>query len=214
MKLVTPDVALMFRHAAAGRLHGGPEIRESRLLPTTPAFKEAPPDSFKETADWKFAKPGQQRHRFPAKWWETVRRSSAHHARRTGGRREPGPESRRGALPPGPRADSRESRRRIPGNHFHRPQRRVDARFRMNRPYFPLPAHVDGRFRAALRSFLRSRRLGTRAAHRERGHGKRRRPLQPMTLATATLSIPGRAGLRLFSRSAAPTRRNSFWTIR
>jgi NodT family efflux transporter outer membrane factor (OMF) lipoprotein len=33
------------------------------------AFKEAPPDSFKETKDWKIAKPGTPS--LPAKWWET-----------------------------------------------------------------------------------------------------------------------------------------------
>jgi NodT family efflux transporter outer membrane factor (OMF) lipoprotein len=37
--------------------------------PTPPAFKEAPPDSFKETKDWKFAQPGTPS--LPAKWWET-----------------------------------------------------------------------------------------------------------------------------------------------
>src|SRR5579872_3539510 len=37
--------------------------------PMTPAFKEAPPDSFKETKDWKFAQPGAPS--LPAKWWET-----------------------------------------------------------------------------------------------------------------------------------------------
>src|ERR1700677_2854608 len=37
--------------------------------PMTPAFKEPPPDSFKETKDWKFAQPGAPS--LPAKWWET-----------------------------------------------------------------------------------------------------------------------------------------------
>jgi len=37
--------------------------------PMTPGFKEAPPDSFKETKDWKFAQPGAPS--LPAKWWET-----------------------------------------------------------------------------------------------------------------------------------------------
>jgi len=36
--------------------------------PTPPAFKEAPPDSFKETRDWKFAQPGAPS--LPPKWWE------------------------------------------------------------------------------------------------------------------------------------------------
>jgi NodT family efflux transporter outer membrane factor (OMF) lipoprotein len=33
-----------------------------------PAFKEAPPDSFKETKDWKYAQPGAPA--LPAEWWE------------------------------------------------------------------------------------------------------------------------------------------------
>ncbi len=37
-------------------------------LPTPPAFKEPPPDSFKETKDWKIAQPGTP---LPAKWWES-----------------------------------------------------------------------------------------------------------------------------------------------
>jgi len=37
--------------------------------PMTPAFKEAPPEGFKETKDWKFAQPGAPS--LPVKWWET-----------------------------------------------------------------------------------------------------------------------------------------------
>jgi NodT family efflux transporter outer membrane factor (OMF) lipoprotein len=37
--------------------------------PVPPAFKEAPPDSFKESRDWKFAQPGAPE--LPANWWET-----------------------------------------------------------------------------------------------------------------------------------------------
>ena len=37
-------------------------------VPSTPAYKEAPPDSFKETKDWKQAHPGDATLR--AKWWE------------------------------------------------------------------------------------------------------------------------------------------------
>jgi NodT family efflux transporter outer membrane factor (OMF) lipoprotein len=37
--------------------------------PVPPAFKESPPDTFKETRDWKFAQPGAPD--LPAKWWET-----------------------------------------------------------------------------------------------------------------------------------------------
>lgn len=36
--------------------------------PVSPAFKEAPPESFKETKDWKIAQPGAPA--LPAKWWE------------------------------------------------------------------------------------------------------------------------------------------------
>lgn len=36
--------------------------------PVPPAFKEAPPDSFKETRDWKVAQPGAPS--LPPKWWE------------------------------------------------------------------------------------------------------------------------------------------------
>jgi NodT family efflux transporter outer membrane factor (OMF) lipoprotein len=36
--------------------------------PVPPAFKEAPPENFKETKDWKFAQPGAPL--LPAKWWE------------------------------------------------------------------------------------------------------------------------------------------------
>jgi NodT family efflux transporter outer membrane factor (OMF) lipoprotein len=36
--------------------------------PMTPAFKETPPENFKETKDWKFAQPGAPS--LPAKWWE------------------------------------------------------------------------------------------------------------------------------------------------
>jgi NodT family efflux transporter outer membrane factor (OMF) lipoprotein len=37
-------------------------------VPSTPAYKEAPPDSFKETKEWKHAHPGDTTLR--AKWWE------------------------------------------------------------------------------------------------------------------------------------------------
>jgi NodT family efflux transporter outer membrane factor (OMF) lipoprotein len=37
--------------------------------PITPAFKESPPDSFKETKDWKVAQPGEPS--LSAKWWES-----------------------------------------------------------------------------------------------------------------------------------------------
>src|SRR4029077_702273 len=37
-------------------------------VPMTPAYKELPPDAFKETKDWKVAVPADQT--LPAKWWE------------------------------------------------------------------------------------------------------------------------------------------------
>jgi NodT family efflux transporter outer membrane factor (OMF) lipoprotein len=40
-------------------------------VPMTPAFKEPPPDSFKETSDWKVAHPGEPS--ISAKWWESFR---------------------------------------------------------------------------------------------------------------------------------------------
>src|SRR3984957_818415 len=38
-------------------------------VPMTPAFKEPPPDSFKETKDWKVAQPGAPS--LSLKWWES-----------------------------------------------------------------------------------------------------------------------------------------------
>src|SRR5580692_9083010 len=38
-------------------------------VPMTPAFKEPPPDSFKETKDWKIAHPGAPS--LAGKWWES-----------------------------------------------------------------------------------------------------------------------------------------------
>ena len=37
-------------------------------MPVPAVFKEAPPDSFKETKDWKIAQPGAPS--LPPKWWE------------------------------------------------------------------------------------------------------------------------------------------------
>ena len=39
------------------------------VAPVPAVFKEAPPDSFKETKDWKTAQPGAPS--LPPKWWET-----------------------------------------------------------------------------------------------------------------------------------------------
>ncbi len=38
------------------------------MLPVTPAFKEPPPEAFKETKDWQIAHPGLPS--LPANWWE------------------------------------------------------------------------------------------------------------------------------------------------
>ncbi len=53
-------------------LISGCTVGPKYATPTAPvpsAFKEAPPDSFKETKDWKIAQPGAPS--LPAKWWET-----------------------------------------------------------------------------------------------------------------------------------------------
>ena len=61
---------LAFLLIAAALLSGcmvGPKyVRPAVTTPT--AFKEAPPDSFKETSGWKFAQPGAPS--LPPKWWE------------------------------------------------------------------------------------------------------------------------------------------------
>jgi len=46
----------------------GPKYAQP-TVPMTPAFKEPPPDSFKETKDWKIAHPGASS--LSAKWWES-----------------------------------------------------------------------------------------------------------------------------------------------
>lgn len=64
-------LALIFALILALLLAGcmvGPKYAKP-TAPVPPAFKEAPPDSFKETRDWKFAQPGAPS--LPAKWWET-----------------------------------------------------------------------------------------------------------------------------------------------
>ena len=53
-------------------LMGGCMVGPKYVKPDTPItsnFKEAGPDNFKETKDWKFAQPGAPS--LPAKWWET-----------------------------------------------------------------------------------------------------------------------------------------------
>jgi NodT family efflux transporter outer membrane factor (OMF) lipoprotein len=58
------DVFLVF--LLAGCMVGPKYARP--LVPITPAFKESPPDSFKETQDWKVAQPGAPS--LSVKWWE------------------------------------------------------------------------------------------------------------------------------------------------
>jgi NodT family efflux transporter outer membrane factor (OMF) lipoprotein len=56
-------VALLLSSCMVGPKYAKP------TAPVPPAFKEAPPDSFKETRDWKFAQPGAPS--LPANWWVT-----------------------------------------------------------------------------------------------------------------------------------------------
>jgi len=54
-------------------LLGGCTVGPKYVKPSVPApdaFKEPPPESFKETKDWKFSQPGAPS--LPAKWWETL----------------------------------------------------------------------------------------------------------------------------------------------
>ncbi|MBZ5604723.1 MAG: efflux transporter outer membrane subunit [Acidobacteriia bacterium] len=60
-------LAVVFALMLGGCMVGPKYAKPS--TPMTAAFKEAPPDSFKETKDWKFANPGAPS--LPAKWWET-----------------------------------------------------------------------------------------------------------------------------------------------
>jgi NodT family efflux transporter outer membrane factor (OMF) lipoprotein len=59
---LVPILALLLGGCMVGPKYVKPDA------PTPAAFKELPPDSFKETRDWKFAKPGEPS--LPAKWWE------------------------------------------------------------------------------------------------------------------------------------------------
>jgi NodT family efflux transporter outer membrane factor (OMF) lipoprotein len=59
-------LAIVFALVLGGCMVGPKYVKPSEPVP--PAFKEAPPDSFKETKDWKLVKPGEPS--LPAKWWE------------------------------------------------------------------------------------------------------------------------------------------------
>jgi NodT family efflux transporter outer membrane factor (OMF) lipoprotein len=64
--------ALSIAAIASALLISGCTVGPKYAKPTAPVpavFKEAPPDSYKETKDWKVAQPGAPS--FPAKWWET-----------------------------------------------------------------------------------------------------------------------------------------------
>jgi NodT family efflux transporter outer membrane factor (OMF) lipoprotein len=58
--------ALTLALLLGGCMVGPKYVKPSAPVPT--AFKEAPPDSFKETSEWKFAQPGTPS--LPAQWWE------------------------------------------------------------------------------------------------------------------------------------------------
>ena len=60
-------LTLAFALVISGCMVGPKYARPTAPVPTV--FKEAPPDSFKETKDWKVAQPGAPS--LPAKWWET-----------------------------------------------------------------------------------------------------------------------------------------------
>ena len=63
LRVAAPALAALF---LAGCMVGPKYARPT--VPMTPAFKEPPPESFKETKDWKTAQPGAPS--LPAKWWE------------------------------------------------------------------------------------------------------------------------------------------------
>jgi NodT family efflux transporter outer membrane factor (OMF) lipoprotein len=58
-------VALMLASCTVGPKYSRPSV------PTTPAYKEPPPDSFKETGNWKTAQPSDNN--LPGKWWEVFK---------------------------------------------------------------------------------------------------------------------------------------------
>jgi NodT family efflux transporter outer membrane factor (OMF) lipoprotein len=66
---VTPVslIALAFALLLGGCMVGPKYVKPD--TPLTTSFKEPPPDSFKETKDWKLAQPGAPS--LPVKWWET-----------------------------------------------------------------------------------------------------------------------------------------------
>ncbi|HEY2457368.1 MAG TPA: efflux transporter outer membrane subunit [Candidatus Acidoferrum sp.] len=70
MKVVRPIIAVLFAALIVMLLFGcevGPKYSRA-TAPTTPAFKEAPPQSFTEAGNWKTAQPDDQTLR--GKWWE------------------------------------------------------------------------------------------------------------------------------------------------
>ncbi len=67
MKPLRLGIAVLILLTLGGCMVGPKYTRPS--VPVTPTFKEAPPESFKETKDWKIAQPGAPS--LSAKWWET-----------------------------------------------------------------------------------------------------------------------------------------------
>jgi len=66
MKPVCLSLAAILALLLGGCMVGPKYARPA--VPMTPAFKEAPPEAFKETKDWKIAEPGAPT--LTAKWWE------------------------------------------------------------------------------------------------------------------------------------------------
>lgn len=66
MRRIGLIAAMVFLLSLGGCMVGPKYARPT--LPVTPAFKEAPPESFKETKDWKVAKPGEPS--LSPTWWE------------------------------------------------------------------------------------------------------------------------------------------------
>ena len=73
-------------------------------VPMAPAFKEQPPESFKESDGWKPAQPGDQTLR--GKWWEIFGDPQLNALEEEVTAIQPGSEGGRGAFPPGARHDS------------------------------------------------------------------------------------------------------------
>ena len=174
----------------------------------TPAFKEAPPDSFKETKDWKFAQPGAPS--LPANWWETFGDPQLTALEATGGRRQSGLEDRRSALPPSPRDDSLQPRFRV-SDHFH--GSRASRRCAIPQPAVLPTARQMQPATLCCRSTFRTKSIsgdacGALSTHR----AKKRRPPPPTSQPPRSAFRPN--WLTTISNCAPPMRRSSFSTTR